>query len=82
MVDIAPDLIRGVVFGPFSIYNVMYKGAPVRDVLLQAGVNLDEVKDKFLTCTGGDEDFPGDPIQISVPLSYILDPRNEVILAY
>lgn len=52
----------GVNFGPFSISNVMYKGALVTDVLRDAGINLDVIKDKHLIAEGADEDFSGDPV--------------------
>jgi sulfite oxidase len=62
MTDIAPHLIMGVNFGPFAIYNVLYKGALLIDVLRDAGVNLDEVKDKHLIAEGADEDYPGSTV--------------------
>lgn len=60
--EMAPLLIRGVNFGPFAIYNCMYRGPLVRDVLEWAGVKLEGLEDKWLTSTGADEDFPGDPV--------------------
>lgn len=52
MTDMRPNDIRGVNFGPYAIYNVLYKGVLVRDVLKEAGVDLDSVKDKHLWTTG------------------------------
>ncbi len=52
MTDMRPLDIRGVNFGPYAIYNVVYKGPLVRDVLAAAGVDLDKVKDKYLWTTG------------------------------
>jgi sulfite oxidase len=81
MTDMRPNVIRGVNYGPYAIYNVRYKGPRVSDVLKASGVDLNKVKDKHLWTTGFDEDFPGDPVQTSVVMSHVLDPRNEVILA-
>lgn len=62
MMVLAPNLIMGVNFGPFSISNVIYKGALVTDVLRDAGLSLDVIKDKHLIAEGEDEDNPGDPV--------------------
>lgn len=82
MTDMAPMKMRGVNFGPYSIYNAMYKGAPIIDVLKSLGVDFEAVKDKHLIAEGADEDFIGDPVQVSIPMAHALDPRNEVMLAY
>lgn len=68
-------------FGPFAIYNTVYSGPRVTDVLKFCGVNLEEIKDKHLITTGLDEDFKGDPIRTSVVMSRHLDPSYETILA-
>lgn len=81
MDDLMPSMIRGVNFGPYAIYNTVYKGPLVTDVLKKAGVDLSKCKNMHMVTTGADEDFPGDPVKTSVPFTRILDPKNEVILA-
>lgn len=82
MMALAPNLIRGVNYGPFAMYNAVYKGARISDVLKFAGIKIEGLENKWLTSTGADEDFPGDPVQTSVPLSRALDPKYEVMVAY
>lgn len=74
--------IVGVNYGPFAISNVVFTGPRIRDVLKYLGIKEEDVKDKHFVCTGGDEDFGGDPVKVSVPMSRVLDPKNECILAY
>ena len=59
---LAPNLIRGVNYGPFAMYNAVYKGARIKDVLEFAGIKTEGLESKWLTSTGADEDFPGDPV--------------------
>lgn len=74
--------IVGVNYGPFAISNVVFKGARVTDVMKYLGIKEEDVKDKNFVCTGADEDFLGDPVKVSVPMSRVLDPKNECMLAY
>jgi len=62
MMVMAPHLVMGVNFGPFSVYNAIYKGALLIDLLKAANVNFDEIKEKHLIAEGEDEDNPGDPV--------------------
>lgn len=64
MTDMRPwgNMIRGVNYGPYAISNAVYKGPLVRDVLEQAGFNLEDIKDKWLVAEGCDIDFQGDPV--------------------
>ena len=82
MTDMRPMDVRGVNFGPFALSNVVYKGPLVRDVLIKAGFDLEKIKGFHLISSGLDDDFRGEPVETSVPLSVVLDPINEVILAY
>lgn len=52
------------------------------DLLQDLGYDLTTLKDKHLVVEGMDFDVQGNFFQVSVPISYILDPTNEVILAY
>lgn len=74
--------IVGVNYGPFAISNVVFKGARITDVLKHLGIREEDVKDKHFVCSGADEDFIGDPVKVSVPVSHALDHRNECMLAY
>lgn len=54
----------------------------LREVLEASGLNLQEMAHKHLIAEGADADFSGTHFQVSIPISVILDDKNEVILAY
>lgn len=81
MTDLRPMDIRGVNFGPYGISNGVLKGPLVRDVLLSIGVDLESVKNLHFATMGADSDIH-DPVETSIPMSRVLDPKNEVIFAY
>ena len=81
-----PD-VKGINWDIGAIGNAKYRGVFVRDLLLKAGFTSDELdsdmfKGKHLIATGLDADFQGVPFKISVPMERVLDPTNEVILAF
>lgn len=49
--------IKGLHWDVGSIGNAVYKGVLVRDLLLNLGYNLDELKGKHLVTEGLDMDF-------------------------
>jgi len=67
--------------------NNKYKGVLLRDLLLDAGfskrdLRKQEFKNLHLTAWGMDTDFQGTPFSVSIPFEKILDPANEIMLAY
>ncbi len=46
------------------------------------GFKAEDLKGKHLIAVGYDADFQGKHYEVSVPCDYVLDPVNEVMLAY
>ena len=46
------------------------------------GFDLEHIKDKHLIAESMDNDAVGNCFQVSIPMSRVLDPSNEVIIAY
>jgi sulfite oxidase len=65
-----------------AIGNTVYTGVLIIDLLKDLGFNLDELKDKHLVAESMDVDVQGKHFSVSVPMSLVLDPLNEVVLAY
>ena len=54
----------------------------MRDLLLDMGFTVESLKDKHLIAESMDVDVQGKNFQISIPMDMVIDPLNEVILAY
>jgi hypothetical protein len=52
------------------------------DLLKEMGFDLKHIKDKHLIAESMDNDAVGNCFQVSIPMSRVLDPSNEVIIAY
>jgi sulfite oxidase len=65
-----------------AIGNTVYTGVLITDLLKSLGFNLDELKDKHLVSESMDIDVQGKAFSVSVPMSLVLDPLNEVMIAY
>lgn len=74
--------IQGNMWNFGSISNSTYTGILMIDFLKEIGYDLEKIKDKHLVIEGMDFDVQGNFFSVSVPMSHILDPTNEVILAY
>lgn len=65
-----------------AVGNVEYTGILITDLLKELGFDLEHLRDKHLIAESMDVDVLGKHYEVSVPMSMVLDPRNEVILAY
>jgi sulfite oxidase len=65
-----------------AIGNTVYTGVLITDLLKELGFNLDELQDKHLVAESLDIDVQGKNYSVSVPMSLVLDPLSEVIIAY
>ncbi|CDW84696.1 probable sulfite mitochondrial-like [Stylonychia lemnae] len=65
-----------------AIANCYFTGVSIIDLLKDLGYDLEQIKDKHLVVEGLDIDVQGKHFQVSVPISHVIDPLNEVILAY
>jgi sulfite oxidase len=74
--------IPGHGFHQNAIGNVVFTGVPLVDILKEMGFNLEHLKDKHLIAESLDSDPVGNCFQISIPMSRVIDPRNEVMIAY
>lgn len=79
--------VKGIDWEVGAIGNNKYRGVLVRDLLLDAGfthaeLNSPEMKSMHLVATGMDADFQGVHYKASIKMERVLDPLNEVILAW
>lgn len=74
--------IKGIAWVGGAVGNSKYGGFLVKDLLIDSGFNLEEIKGKHLIAVGADTDFQGVAYQVSIPIKDILDDRNEIMLAY
>ncbi|KAK3984522.1 nitrate reductase [NADH] [Cladorrhinum sp. PSN332] len=73
---------KGANNGAASVACAYWKGPPVRDILLSAGLSPDLPKDKrlFINFAGADSPSEG-TYETSLLLEYVMDQANDVILA-
>jgi DMSO/TMAO reductase YedYZ molybdopterin-dependent catalytic subunit len=77
--------IKGLKWTIGAVGNSVYRGVPIRDVLLDVMGKKEEDligKGLHLITIAYDADFQGKHYEVSIPIEEALDPRNEVILAY
>ncbi|CAH1103926.1 unnamed protein product [Psylliodes chrysocephalus] len=75
--------VKGLNWGAAAIGTATWTGVPIRDILLLAGVNEDEVdKPKHIQFEGLDCDITGKMYGASIPIWKALERRGDVILAY
>ena len=76
---------KGFNWGPGAIGCAYWKGALLRDVLIAAGVPErlpgQETKRFFVHLQGADNPGPAN-YETSIPWEYVMDPTNDVMLAY
>lgn len=76
---------KGFNWGPGAISCAFWKGPLVRDVLLAAGIeeydSYHEKHRRWVHFEGADELSEG-KYATCIPLAYVMDPENDVILAY
>lgn len=65
-----------------AIGNAVFTGVRIVDLLLDLGFNLESLKEKHLIAEGMDSDIQGKCFEVSIPMTMVIDPRNEIILAY
>lgn len=65
-----------------AIGNTVYTGVLITDLLRGLGFNLEELKDKHLVAESMDIDVQGKAFSVSVPMSLVLDPLSEVMIAF
>lgn len=85
MLDAFPKLVHGLRWTTGAIGNAVYKGAPVRDLLLNTMGQKEEDlvgKGLHLIVISYDTDFQAKPYEVSIPIEAALDPANEITLAY
>lgn len=75
---------KGFSWGPGAMSNAYWKGARLADVLKAAGISRDNVQaDKRLYVHFEGADSPSEgPYATSVAYDHVIDPMNDVILAY
>lgn len=77
--------VKGINWDVGAIGNNSYEGVLLLDLLLASGFTEDDIilmKNKHLVATGLDKDFQGEPFSSSIPMERVLDPANEVLLAW
>jgi nitrate reductase (NAD(P)H) len=74
---------KGFSWGSGAVSCAYWKGPLVRDVLLKAGIqtNMPEGKRYWVNFEGADEPSEG-KYATCLPFDYVMDPTNDVILAY
>ncbi|KAF2999125.1 hypothetical protein E8E14_004143 [Neopestalotiopsis sp. 37M] len=75
---------KGFSWGPGAMSNAFWKGARLADVLKAAGISRDNLQaDKrlYVHFEGADKPSEG-PYATSVAYDHVIDPMNDVILAY
>ncbi|EED24630.1 nitrate reductase, putative [Talaromyces stipitatus ATCC 10500] len=76
---------KGFNIGPGAMSCAFWKGPLVRDVLLAAGIEdydpYHEPRRRWVNFEGADEPSEG-KYATSIPFAYVMDPENDVILAY
>jgi hypothetical protein len=65
-----------------AIGNAVFTGVLMVDLLREMGFNLEDLKEKHLIAESMDTDVLGKCFEVSVPMSMVVDPRNEITLAY
>ena len=65
-----------------AIGNAVFTGVRVSELLQELGFKLEDLKDKHLIAESMDADIQGKCFEVSIPMSMVIDPRNEIILAY
>jgi sulfite oxidase len=77
--------VKGINWGVGAIGNNTYEGVLLTDLLAASGISQDDVKlmkGKHLVATGLDQDFQGEPFSASIPMERVMDPSNEVLVAW
>lgn len=74
---------KGFTWGAGAISCAYWKGVPLRDLLLVAGVevNFAPSQRRYVNFAGS-EDLTDGRYETSIPLEYAIDPANDVIVAY
>ena len=73
--------IKGLHWTTGGIGNAKFRGVPIRYILLEKmGFTEEQLKDKHLIAFGYDADFQGKHYEVSIPMAYALEPKNEVML--
>jgi nitrate reductase (NAD(P)H) len=74
---------KGFSWGSGAVSCAYWKGPLVRDILLKAGISQDTPKGqrRWVNFEGADEPSEG-KYATCLPLDYVMDPMNDVILAY
>ena len=77
--------VKGLPWTNGAIGNALYKGVPMRHILLEVMKLREEDligKGLHLVMVSYDSDFQGKPYEVSIPLEDALNPTNEIIVAY
>jgi sulfite oxidase len=77
-----PGLVQGNDWYIGAVGNAEYTGVLLINLLKELGFRLEDLKDKHLIAESMDTDVLGKCYEVSVPMSMVIDPLNEVILAY
>jgi nitrate reductase (NAD(P)H) len=72
---------KGFSWGSGAVSCAYWKGPLVRDVLLKAEIKMPEGKRYWVNFEGADEPSEG-KYATCIPYDYVMDPTNDVILAY
>ena len=65
-----------------AIHNSTFTGVRVLDLLQDMGYDLGKIRGKHLIAEAWDVDVTGKHFEVSIPVDHVLDPLNEVIIAY
>jgi sulfite oxidase len=74
--------VQGNMWYVGAIGNAQYTGVLLIDLLKAMGLKPEELQGKHLIAESLDVDVQGKPFKVSIPMEMIIDPLNEVILAY
>lgn len=73
--------VKGLSWAGGAISNAVWSGVSLREVLLDCGVDPQDVEGKHVIFTGADIDATGENFSTSIPLHMALDPYMKITLA-
>jgi len=74
--------VQGNMWYVGAIGNAQYTGVLLVDLLRGMGLKPEELQGKHLIAESLDVDVQGKPFKVSIPMEMVVDPLNEVLLAY
>ena len=74
--------VKGLNWEGGAIGNATFGGVYLRDVLKEAGLDLDHPTVRHIQFEGLDQDVVGQTYGASIPIDFVMNPQRQVLLAY